>query len=214
MAAPVKLATTKFYPVDNYGSAMAPFYSVLSIWVGGTILVAMLKVNLDRKRREKLRNLKNYQLYLGRYLLFLIIGLLQSGLICLGDLYFLEIQCLHPWHFLMAGWFTSIVFVNILYTLTVSFGDVGKAICVVLMVIQVAGSGGTFPIEMTPAFFQRVYHLLPFTHAMGGHARSHRRFLRQYLLGGAGLSEPVPGGIPFAGAGAAQADHPPQRGVQ
>ena len=166
MAAPVKLATTKFYPVDNYGSAMAPFYSVLSIWVGGTILVAMLKVNLDRKRREKLRNLKNYQLYLGRYLLFLIIGLLQSGLICLGDLYFLEIQCLHPWHFLMAGWFTSIVFVNILYTLTVSFGDVGKAICVVLMVIQVAGSGGTFPIEMTPAFFQRVYHLLPFTHAM------------------------------------------------
>lgn len=166
MAAPVKLSATKFYPVDNYGSAMAPFYSVLSIWVGGTILVAMLKVGLERKRRERLQNVKNYQIYLGRYILFLIIGLLQSGLICLGDLYFLEIQCEHPWYFLMAGWFTSIVFVNILYTLTVSFGDVGKAICVVLMVIQVAGSGGTFPIEMTPSFFQKVYHLLPFTHAM------------------------------------------------
>ena len=166
MAAPVKLSTTKFYPVENYGSAMAPFYSVLSIWVGGTILVAMLKVNLDKKRLQELQNVKNYQLYLGRYILFLIIGLMQSGLICLGDLYFLEIQCEHPWHFLFAGWFTSIVFVNLLYTLTISFGDVGKAICVVLMVIQVAGSGGTFPIEMTPSFFQHVYHLLPFTHAM------------------------------------------------
>ena len=89
-----------------------------------------------------------------------------SGLICLGDLYFLEIQCEHPFYFMLAGWFTSIVFVNLLYTLTVSFGDIGKAICVVLMVIQVAGSGGTFPIEMTPTFFQKLYVLLPFTHSM------------------------------------------------
>ncbi|MBD9267318.1 MAG: YhgE/Pip domain-containing protein, partial [[Ruminococcus] torques] len=101
-----------------------------------------------------------------KQLLFWLIGLFQSGLICLGDLYFLEIQCEHPFYFLLAGWFTSIVFVNMIYTLTVSFGDIGKAICVVLLVIQVAGSGGTFPIEMTPMFFQKLYVLLPFTHSM------------------------------------------------
>lgn len=166
LAAPVSLDTTRIYPVENYGSAMAPFYSVLSIWVGGTILVAMMKVSVSRKRQEELENVKDYQLYLGRWILFLIIGLLQSGLICLGDLFFLEIQCVHPMYFLFAGWFASIVFVNLIYTLTVSFGDTGKAICVVLMVIQVAGSGGTFPIEMTPEFFQRVYLLMPFSHAM------------------------------------------------
>ena len=166
LAAPVKLNNIKYYPVENYGSAMAPFYSVLAIWVGGVVLVAMMKVNVDRKRQEELADVTPAQLYLGRYILFLIIGLLQSGLICLGDLYFLEIQCEHPFCFMLAGWFTSIVFVNLLYTLTVSFGDIGKAICVVLMVIQVAGSGGTFPIEMTPTFFQRLYVLLPFTHGM------------------------------------------------
>lgn len=166
LAAPVKLNTIKYYPVENYGSAMAPFYSVLAIWVGGVVLVAMMKVNVDRKRQEELADVTPAQLYLGRYILFLIIGLLQSGLICLGDLYFLEIQCEHPFYFMLAGWFTSIVFVNLLYTLTVSFGDIGKAICVVLMVIQVAGSGGTFPIEMTPTFFQKLYVLLPFTHSM------------------------------------------------
>ena len=167
VSAPVGLATEKFYPVDNYGSAMAPFYSVLAIWVGGIILVAMLKVSVEEKRLAELGGLREHQLYLGRYILFLILGLLQSALICLGDLYYLEIQCMHPGYFLLAGLFTSVVFVNIIYTLTVSFGDIGKAVCVILLVIQVAGSGGTFPIEMTPSFFQHVYRLLPFTHSMG-----------------------------------------------
>lgn len=167
IAAPVKMETKDLYPVENYGSAMAPFYSTLSIWVGGIILVAMMKVTLSEERKKELGNVKNYQIYLGRYLLFLIMGLIQSGLICLGDLFFLGIQCEHPFLFLLTGWITSIVYVNIIYTLTVSFGDVGKAVCVVLLVMQVAGSGGTFPIEMTPEFFQKVYPLLPFTHSMG-----------------------------------------------
>lgn len=166
LSAPVDLDTTAMYPVENYGSAMAPFYSVLAIWVGAIVLVAMLKVNLDEKRKRELEDLKNYQMYLGRMIFFLIMGLLQSGLVCLGDLFFLEIQCEHPLYFLFAGWITGIVFTIIMYTLTISFGDVGKAIAVVLLVIQVAGSGGTFPIEMTPQFFQSVYKLLPFTHAM------------------------------------------------
>ena len=67
---------------------MAPFYSTLAIWVGGIVLVAMMKVTLEEDRKKQLFNVKNYQIYLGRYILFMIIGLFQSGLICLGDLYF------------------------------------------------------------------------------------------------------------------------------
>lgn len=166
LSSPVSLETKKLYPVENYGSSMAPFYSTLAMWVGGIVLVAMLKVTVSPTSLEGLKRVKNYQVYLGRYILFFLIGLMQSGLICLGDLYYLKIQCPHPFLFLLAGWITSIVYVNIIYTLTVSFGDIGKAICVVLLVMQVAGSGGTFPIEVAPKFFQKVYPLLPFTHSM------------------------------------------------
>ena len=166
LSAPVSLNTKKLYPIENYGSSMAPFYSTLSIWVGGIVLVAMLKVSVSEASIEGLKKVKNYQMYLGRYIIFLIVGLLQSTLICLGDLFYLGIQCKHPFLFMLAGWFSSIVYVNIIYTLTVSFGDIGKAASVILLVIQVAGSGGTFPIEVAPAFFKAVYPLLPFVHSM------------------------------------------------
>lgn len=166
IAAPVEMKEKALYPVENYGSAMTPFYSTLAIWVGGIILAAMLKVSISEKTKQKLSPLKDYQLYFGRHLIFLAIGLAQTTLICLGDLYYLNIQCQHPFYFLLAGWISSIVYVNIIYTLTVSFGDIGKAISVILLVMQVAGSGGTFPIEMAPGFFQKVYPLLPFTHSM------------------------------------------------
>lgn len=166
LAAPVSLKTKQVYKIENYGSSMAPFYSTLSIWIGGIVLVAMLKTGVSSKCTEGLKKVKSHQEYLGRYLLFLIVGLMQSTLICLGDLLYLGIQCKHPFLFMLAGWFSSIVYVNIIYTLTVSFGDIGKAVSVVLLVMQVAGSGGTFPIEVAPAFFKAVYPLLPFVHSM------------------------------------------------
>lgn len=165
LAAPVELKTEKIYPVANYGSAMAPFYTTLAIWVGGVVLVAMISTTVSEKT-EKALALKPHHAYFGRYITFLILGLIQSTIIVLGDLFFLGIQCEHPVLFLLTGWLTSIVYVNLIYTLTVSFGDVGKAIAVVLMVIQVAGSGGSFPIEVLPEFFKRLYPLMPFVHSM------------------------------------------------
>lgn len=166
LATPVSLKTHQVYKIDNYGSSMAPFYSTLSIWIGGIVLVAMLKVTVSKKCLEGLRRVKTHQIYLGRYIIFLLVGLMQSTLIAAGDLWYLGIQCEHPFLFLLACWFSSIVYVNIIYTLTVSFGDIGKAASVVLLVVQVAGSGGTFPIEVAPKFFQAVYPLLPFVHSM------------------------------------------------
>lgn len=166
ISTPVELTTEHVYEVENYGSAMAPFYTTLAIWVGGVVMAAMLKAGVKEKELIGLTNVKNYQKYLGRYLLFLILGLLQSTLICLGDLYFLGIQCKNPLLFLLAGWVTSLVYVNLIYTLCVSFGDIGKAVSVILMVLQVAGTGGNFPIELAPAFFQKLYNALPFVYSM------------------------------------------------
>ena len=168
LAAPVSLDTHKIYEIANYGSSMAPFYSTLSIWIGGIVLVAMLKVTVSEERIKKmgLKNVRIHEIYLGRWIIFLILGLLQSTLIALGDLYYLGIQCAHTFLFLFGCWFSSIVYVTISYTLTVSFGDIGKAGSVVLLVMQVAGTGGTFPIECAPKFFRAVYPLLPFTHSM------------------------------------------------
>lgn len=166
LSSPVKLDEKKIYPIENYGSAMAPFYSTLAIWVGAVVMAAMLKVTVADSTKKKLFHPKEYQLYIGRILLLIIIGFMQSALICLGDLFFLGIQCKHPVMFVLTGMFTSFVYVNLIYALTVSFGDIGKAIAVVLMVMQVAGSGGTFPIQCAPKFFQVVYPLLPFTHSM------------------------------------------------
>lgn len=166
LAAPVALDRQAVYHIRNYGSAMAPFYTTLSIWVAGIVLAAMLKANVDEADVKALGNPRLHELYLGRYAFFALLAFAQATLVCAGDLLFFGIQCEHPFQFMLVGWLAGFVFSNMVYTLTVSFGDIGKAIAVVLLVMQVAGSGGTFPIEMTADFFQAVYPFLPFTHAI------------------------------------------------
>ncbi len=166
LAAPVALDRQAVYHIKNYGSAMAPFYTTLSIWVAGIVLAAMLKANIDEADVKSLGSPRLHELYLGRYAFFALLALAQATLVCVGDLMFFGIQCEHPFQFMLVGWLSGFVFSNMIYTLTVSFGDIGKAIAVVLLVMQVAGSGGTFPIEMTADFFQGVYPFLPFTHAI------------------------------------------------
>lgn len=166
LAAPVALDRQAVYHIRNYGSAMAPFYTTLSIWVAGIVLAAMLKANVDEADVKALGNPRLHELYLGRYAFFALLAFAQATLVCAGDLLFFGIQCEHPFQFMLVGWLAGFVFSNMIYTLTVSFGDIGKAIAVVLLVMQVAGSGGTFPIEMTADFFQAVYPFLPFTHAI------------------------------------------------
>lgn len=164
ISAPVQIETVGLYKIKNYGSAMTPFYSILSLWVGALLLVSLLKVKVNED--DYVNNIKPYQAYVGRYMLFLTISIVQSIIVCLGDLYILGIQCENPVLFMLVGVTASLVFSNIIYTIVVSFGDVGKAICIFLLVIQVAGAGGTFPIEVTPTFFQKINPYLPFTYGI------------------------------------------------
>lgn len=163
ISAPVAITTEDLYPITNYGSAMSPFYSVLSIWVGALILVAIIHVKVHPFDGTKVNSV---EAFFGRYITFFLIGQAQALLITLGDLFFIEIQCIHPFKFWFAAAFTSFVFTMITYSLTVAFENVGEAAAVVIMVIQVAGAGGTFPIQCLPAIYQAIYKYLPFTYAM------------------------------------------------
>lgn len=164
MAAPVSIERTAVFPVDNNGSAMAPFYTTLAIWIGGVVLVALVLCSPSEQQRER-AGCSPREAYLGRLALFCGVGLAQALLIAGGDLLFLGVQCEHPTLFVLACCVSSLVYVNVIFSLSASFGEVGKAVAVVLMVIQVAGSGGTFPPQMLPTAFQEIYRWLPFVHS-------------------------------------------------
>ena len=160
---PVHLDEKVLYPVENYGSAVTPFYTNLALWVGGFVLVAIYKLEVDRD--EKIRKYTPRQGYMGRWLLFVTVGFLQAIIATIGDLA-LGIQCEHPFLFVLAGVFASFVYVNIIYALAVAFRHIGKAIAVILVIIQIPGAAGLYPIEMMPEFFRRLKPFLPFTYGI------------------------------------------------
>ena len=162
-ASPVTMETIAMYPVATYGSAMTPFYSTLAIWVGSTILVALVKVKASPKN---LKNVQSYQLYFGRYLLFLLLAQIQAAIIVAGGLWLLKVNIVEPGLFFLAASFTATAFSLLIYSLTLAFGDVGKAVCVIVMVLQIAGSSGTFPIELLPDIYQKIYIFFPFPYAI------------------------------------------------
>ncbi len=163
LACPVIVNTDKVYGIDNYGSAMAPFYSTLAIWVGAMILIAVVKTEVKRKKEIGNGKIRIYQSYFGRMATFLLFSVVQAIVICIGDLYFLNIQCYHPLKFLLAGVVAAVAFTVFVYSLTFTFGDIGKSIGIIFLVIQIGGSGGTFPIDVTPNFFRVLNPYMPFT---------------------------------------------------
>lgn len=162
MASPVELASHTVYPVSNYGSSVAPFYTNLALWVGGFILIAIYKLEVDK---EGIRKCTATQAYLGRWLLLVFVGFFQALIATVGDL-MLGIQCRQPALFVLAGVFASFVYINIIYALAASFRHIGKALAVVLVILQIPGSSGMYPIEMMPDFFRNLNPWLPFTYGI------------------------------------------------
>ena len=162
-ANPVKLQENKLYHIENYGSAMTPFYTVLSIWVGSLLMSSLLTTKVEDEGKKY----KPYQKYFGRGLLFVIISLFQTLIITLGDMYVLGTQATSPYRFVIYALLISLLFSSIIYTIVCILGNVGKAVCIVLLVLQLGSSGGTFPIQMTSEFFQALYPKVPFTYSIG-----------------------------------------------
>lgn len=164
ISSPVTINTEELYPIDTYGSSMSPFYTILGIWVGALILVALIHVKVEPE--EGITNVKPYQQYFGRYITFFLIGQIQTLVTIFGDLFYIKIQCRNPFLFWLAGAVSSFVFTLFIYSLTVAFENIGEALAVVIMVVQVAGAGGTFPVETLPKIYQNIYKFLPFPYGM------------------------------------------------
>ena len=162
VGSPVEMVSQPIYPVENYGSGVAPFYTNLALWVGGFVLVAIYKLEVDD---EGIGKFKPWQGFFGRWLLMNLLGQVQALICCIGDIA-LGIQCLNPVAFVFAGMVESFVYVFFIYAISVAFKHIGKAIGVLLVILQIPGASGTYPIEMMPGFFQNLHPWLPFTYGI------------------------------------------------
>lgn len=162
LSAPITMENHPIFPVKNYGSGVAPFYTNLALWVGGFVLVAIFKLEVDP---EGVGTFRPWQGFVGRWLLLAMLGQVQAIICCTGDIV-LGIQCVEPVAYVAAGMIASLVYVLIVYALAISFKHIGKALGVLLVVLQIPGAAGTYPIEMMPDFFQALHPWLPFTYGI------------------------------------------------
>ncbi|KGM98274.1 phage infection protein [Clostridium novyi A str. 4552] len=179
IANPINVKENKVFPIPNYGSGMSPFFTTLSLWVGALLLVSLLSVEVKEMEGVKLNT---SDIYFGRYLTFMTIAICQALIVSLGDIFVLKTYVVDKVPFVLTSVFISIVFSVIIYSLVSIFGNVGKAMGVILLVLQISASGGTFPIQMTPTFFQRLNPFLPFTYAIGGMRECVGGILRSILF--------------------------------
>ena len=166
LAAPVQLDRQAVFPADNFGSQMAPLYTTIGVWIGSLLMLVAIKVTVSRKAREDLTNPKLHQLFLGRFGIFALLSFLQTTVLAVGNMLFLGVQTNEPFLYLLCFWLAGFVFTFIIYTLVVSFANLGKAIAVFLLIIQITSGGGSFPLPILPDFFQWLSPFLPATHVI------------------------------------------------
>ena len=166
LSAPVSLDRHAVYPVSNFGSAMAPLYTTLALWIGALLIMVAIKANPSDEERRELGDLTPRQVFAGRFAVVAALSLLQSTSIGLGNLFFLGVQAVHPLLYMACLWGSGLVFAFIIYTLVASFANFGKALSVFLLIIQVSGGGGSYPLQLLPQFVQDVSPYLPITHAV------------------------------------------------
>ncbi|HJC28638.1 MAG TPA: YhgE/Pip domain-containing protein [Candidatus Dietzia intestinipullorum] len=166
LSAPVELDRTPVFPVSSFGSAMTPLYTVLGLWVGALLIAVAIRGDVPEDALGSGSPVTETQAYLGRYGIVGLIGFLQSTLVTLGSILFVQVEPAHPMLLMLAGWVTSLVFTLLIYTCVAAFGNAGKAIGVLLLVIQISASGGSYPLEVLPGWFQAISPWLPATHAV------------------------------------------------
>lgn len=164
LASPIQCRTVRDYDITTNGSATSPFYTVLAQWVGALLCAVMLKTQVGRSC--PIENPNVYERFFGRYALFFLVGMAQAIIVSLGDLWYVKIQCLYPFRFVLTAILTGLCFSMINYALVFALDNIGMAISVIVMVVQVAGSGGTYPVEVLPEIFQDLYKFMPFRYAM------------------------------------------------
>lgn len=166
LSSPVKLERHAVYPVENFGSAMAPLYTTLALWIGALLMMVTLKVVPSERTLSEFEHITPRQRFIGRFGVVALISLCQSTCVSIGNMLFVGVQVVHPFLYVICFWVSGLVFAFMIYTLVVLFANLGKAIGVVLLIIQVGGGGGSFPLQLLPTFFQDVSPYLPIAHAV------------------------------------------------
>ena len=162
MMSPTVVKAEKFYVLDNYGSAMAPLFMNLTLWIGVFMLMVIMRLEVDDKG---IRQTTASQRYIARGLLLAVLAAIQAVVCCTGCL-ILGIQCASMPLLFLTAVTASLAYLSIQYALSTILQHVGKALCIILVFVQIPGASGLYPIEMTPAFFRAVYPFFPFTYGI------------------------------------------------
>ncbi len=166
IAAPVGIDRVAVFPVANFGSAMAPLYTALALFIGSLLILVAVKPTVSPRTREALRDPKPRELFLGHFGVMALLSLAQTTLMGLGNWLFLQVQVAHPLLFMMCFWLAGVVFSFLIYALVAAFANLGKAVAVLLLVVQVTGCGGSYPLQLLPPFVQAISPWLPATHVV------------------------------------------------
>lgn len=181
IASPIKVEDKIMFPAEeHYGSQMSAFYTMLAQWVGALFCAVLLKTHAVRGDDPK--GMSVVQHYLGRYAVFLFVGVTQALIVSLGDILYVDIVCAHPVLFVLASVVAGVCFVTINYMLVYTLGAAGLAASVIVMLVQVAGAGGTFPVEVLPKVFGYVYPYMPFKFGMNAMREAVSGLYKDYYL--------------------------------
>lgn len=166
LAAPVGIEREAVFPVENFGSAMAPLYTTLALFIGSLLILVVVKPTVSERTREQLDDPQPRQLFMGRFGVLAFLSLAQTTVMGLGNLLFLQVQVAEPLLFMLCFWIAGLVFTFLIYALVAAFANLGKAVAVLLLIIQVTGCGGSFPLQLLPPFVQALSPWLPATHVV------------------------------------------------
>ena len=175
IASPVKSETTKQGDVPNYGYALAPYVLSLSLFVGAIALNIIYPIRKTFAEQENA-----FRWWLAKASVTGMEAFVQATILMLIMVYCLGLVPDHPVNFIGAIYLTSFVYMSIVSLLVIVLDNPGRFLAMVLLVLQLGSSEGTFPIQTANNFFQAVNPLVPMTYSI--------RALRQAISGGLGSS--------------------------
>lgn len=167
VSSPFEQKTESINAIPNYGSSMTPIYTSLALWVGCLILNSILRSRPFMKKEDE-EKFTLREKHFGKMMTFCSIAAMQGLITAIGNLALLKIHVVNGFLFLFVAVFSSLVFCIITYTLYSTLGNAGKALAIIYMIFQLAGSGGSYPIQVDPPIFRVLQPLFPFTYALSG----------------------------------------------
>lgn len=168
LSSPITLKQADLYNMSKFGYGVTPFYTTLSIWIGILLLTTIVSWKYRTPKNERFPKANMIEKYVGKLLLYLSISLTQTSFTMIGELLILGIRPVSVLAMLATAYTATIVFTIIMFTLVYMFGNVGKVISVLLMIVQLFGTGGIYPLETIPPYLAALAPYLPFTYAIQG----------------------------------------------